>query len=210
MRKQLNVGKNQDGSIRVYENPILEFVSHTPVYVPVGLYFLVSGVLLYLAIAQKALDPIVVTGLFVLGILSFSLLEYLVHRFLFHHPGQKEWQIDLKYKFHGIHHDNPKDKGRLVMPLPVSILLGCLLFGLFYLLIKTYAYGYLPGVLSGYSSYLLVHYIVHIYAPPKNFFKILWVNHAIHHYKDEGQVFGVSSPLWDYVFGTMPKKAKTV
>ena len=88
MRKQLNVGKNQDGSIRVYENPILEFVSHTPVYVPVGLYFLVSGVLLYLAIAQKALDPIVVTGLFVLGILSFTLLEYLVHCFLFHHPGQ--------------------------------------------------------------------------------------------------------------------------
>ena len=69
-----------------------------------------------------------------------------------------------------------------------------------------FVFAFLPGFLVGYASYLFVHYIVHAYAPPKNFFKALWVNHSIHHYKDNTVVFGVSSPLWDYVFRTMPKK----
>jgi sterol desaturase/sphingolipid hydroxylase (fatty acid hydroxylase superfamily) len=35
----------------------------------------------------------------------------------------------------------------------------------------------------------------------------LWVNHSVHHYKDGEIVFGVSSPLWDYIYGTMKLKA---
>jgi hypothetical protein len=35
----------------------------------------------------------------------------------------------------------------------------------------------------------------------------LWINHSIHHYKDGEIVFGVSTPLWDYIYGTMYKKA---
>jgi sterol desaturase/sphingolipid hydroxylase (fatty acid hydroxylase superfamily) len=49
--------------------------------------------------------------------------------------------------------------------------------------------------------------MVHAYAPPKNFLKALWVNHSVHHYKDGEIVFGVSSPLWDYIYGTMKLKA---
>lgn len=64
---------------------------------------------------------------------------------------------------------------------------------------------FLPGFLVGYASYLGVHYIVHAFQPPKNFLKVLWVNHAIHHYKDPDVAFGVSTPIWDYVFGTAPK-----
>jgi sterol desaturase/sphingolipid hydroxylase (fatty acid hydroxylase superfamily) len=48
--------------------------------------------------------------------------------------------------------------------------------------------------------------MVHAYPAPKNFFKVLWINHAVHHYKDGEVVFGVSSPLWDYIFGTMKLK----
>jgi sterol desaturase/sphingolipid hydroxylase (fatty acid hydroxylase superfamily) len=48
--------------------------------------------------------------------------------------------------------------------------------------------------------------MVHVYQPPKNFFKILWINHSVHHYKHGEYVFGVSSPLWDYVYGTMKEK----
>ena len=50
--------------------------------------------------------------------------------------------------------------------------------------------------------------MIHVYQPPKNFFKTLWVNHGIHHYKNADVVFGVSSPLWDYVYGTMKEKEK--
>ncbi len=62
------------------------------------------------------------------------------------------------------------------------------------------------GFLVGYASHLAVHYLVHAYPPPKNFFKALWVNHSVHHYKDGEVVFGVSSPLWDYIYGTMKLK----
>jgi sterol desaturase/sphingolipid hydroxylase (fatty acid hydroxylase superfamily) len=62
------------------------------------------------------------------------------------------------------------------------------------------------GFLVGYAGYLGVHYVVHVYNPPKNFLKVLWVHHAIHHYKDPDSAFGVSSPLWDYLLGTLPKK----
>lgn len=33
-------------------------------------------------------------------------------------------------------------------------------------------------------AYLSAHYIIHVYAPPKNFLKALWKNHVKHHYKD--------------------------
>lgn len=207
MGKAYNVGKNEDGTVKVYDNAVLEFISHTPVYVPIVFYLILSAISLFVAISMKKMGGVEVTLLYFFGIFFFSLIEYCVHRFLFHHSGEKEWQLNLKYKFHGIHHESPKDKGRLVMPLPASIFLAIVLFLSFYIIIETYAYGFIPGILSGYSLYLLVHYIVHAYSPPNNFFRVLWVNHAIHHYKDEGAVFGVSSPLWDYVFGTMSKKA---
>jgi len=69
-----------------------------------------------------------------------------------------------------------------------------------------FAYVFLPGFLMGYAGYLFVHYIVHAYQPPKNFFKILWIHHGIHHYKEPERAFGVSSPLWDLVFRTMPRR----
>ena len=50
--------------------------------------------------------------------------------------------------------------------------------------------------------------MVHVYQPPKNFLKVLWINHSVHHYKHGEYVFGVSSPLWDYIYGTMKEKKK--
>ena len=68
------------------------------------------------------------------------------------------------------------------------------------------AVGGIAGFLVGYAFYLVVHYVVHVYQPPKNFMKVLWVNHAVHHYKHGEYIFGVSSPLWDYIYGTMKEK----
>ena len=114
----------------------------------------------------------------------------------------------IQYGLHGVHHEYPKDKGRLAMPPLVSAFLAASLLITFLFLIGNYTFGFLPGFVMGYVSYLFVHYIVHTYAPPKNIFKELWINHAIHHYKDHTKAFGVSSPLWDYVFRTMPDKKK--
>jgi len=120
----------------------------------------------------------------------------------------KKWKRKAQYHMHGIHHEFPKDKDRLAMPPLLSAMLAMGFFLLFYSLMHTKVFGFLPGFMTGYASYLLVHYIIHAYPPPKNFFKELWVNHAIHHYKDDTVIFGVSSPLWDYIFGTTLKRKK--
>ena len=50
------------------------------------------------------------------------------------------------------------------------------------------------------------HYSVHAFPPPKNILKHLWINHALHHYQQSNAAYGVSSPLWDLFFKTMPEK----
>lgn len=47
------------------------------------------------------------------------------------------------------------------------------------------------------------HYAIHAWRPPFKWMKPLWRNHQLHHYKEQERGFGVSSTLWDHVFGTM-------
>ncbi len=111
---------------------------------------------------------------------------------------------NFQYKFHGVHHDYPKDKDRLAMPPIVSVTISTILLFLFKLVIGDQVFAFLPGFLFGYAGYLFIHYLVHAYRPPKNFLKIFWVHHGIHHYRQGHKAFGVTSPLWDFVFRTMP------
>ena len=92
------------------------------------------------------------------------------------------------------------------MPIPLAILLGTLVFIIFYISLGDYAYFFWPGFFLGYAIYLFVHYKIHTTKAPKNIVKYLWVHHFFHHYKYEDKAYGVSSPLWDIIFGTMPPK----
>ena len=97
------------------------------------------------------LVPVVtLLGLFFLGLISFSLVEYLIHRYVFHMEPDTEFKEKMQYNFHGIHHDFPKDKDRLAMPPIVSSAISATLFLVFYLIIGNYAFGFIPGFLMGY------------------------------------------------------------
>lgn len=202
-----NKPKNS-GTKQLFDNPILERLSRTHISIPISIFVVISTVLLFYAFKYTTLPGYLIPLLFLSGFLFFTLIEYLVHRFVFHMEPTSNFKKKIQYNMHGVHHEFPKDKDRLAMPPLLSITLAVIFFVIFYSLMNTKVFGFLPGLLTGYASYLFVHYIVHAYAPPKNFFKELWVNHAIHHYKDNSTVFGVSSPLWDYIFGTMPPKKK--
>jgi len=130
----------------------------------------------------------------------------MMHKYFFHMEPNTPIKNKIQYSVHGVHHDYPKDKDRLAMPPFVSAAYAVILYLIFTLILGDMGYYFLPGFLIGYASYLGVHFIVHAFPPPKNFLKTLWVNHAIHHYKDPDSAFGVSSPLWDIILGTMPKK----
>lgn len=196
------------GTKELFQNPILEKLSRTHISIPLIVFAVYSASLLYWSATHTSLSLGTTIGLFFLGALSFTFVEYLVHRYVYHLSTHTESRRKFQYKAHGIHHEFPKDKERLAMPPLLSITVATVLLLLFRLVMGDLTFAFLPGFLVGYASYLAIHYIVHIYQPPKNFFRALWINHSIHHYKDGDTVFGVSSPLWDYIFGTMHKKDK--
>lgn len=159
------------------------------------------------AINQPLLSKI---GLLFGGILFFTFMEYVFHRFVYHsgkdYLAEENWQ----YKAHGVHHVHPTDKNLLAMPIPLAILLSAIFFGIFWLIMGINTFSFWPGFFIGYAAYLYVHYIVHTRKPPSNLFKILWSHHHLHHYVYDDKAYGVSSPLWDIVFGTMPPKNQPI
>lgn len=194
------------GTKQLFKNPILEKLSRTHISVPLTIFFLYSSVLLYWSITNTSLNAITTVGLFALGVVTFTWVEYITHRHLFHMQTYTRLREKLQYTLHGVHHEFPKDKDRLAMPPLLSITIATVLLLLLRLVIGDFVFAFLPGFLVGYAAYLSVHYMVHAYQPPKNFFKVLWINHSVHHYKDGEIVFGVSSPFWDYIYGTMRDK----
>ena len=108
---------------------------------------------------------------------------------------------------HGNHHEYPRDKERLFMPPVPSIIIASALFGIFYFIgylmgFRAFAFTFFPGFILGYLLYGSMHYAIHAWSPPFKWMKGLWRNHHLHHYKNEEHGFGVSSTLWDHVFGT--------
>lgn len=200
-----NIRPKHNGTKALFSNPILERLSRTHSVIPVSLFSILAIGLLYYALAVQNLPILATATLFLAGFLFFTLLEYLAHRYFFHMLPTTKIKAKLQYAVHGIHHEFPKDKDRLAMPPFVALLYASIFFLVFHFLLGEYVFAFLPGILMGYATYLSVHYIVHAYQPPKNFLKVLWIHHGIHHYKDHTVAFGVSSPLWDYVFRTMPK-----
>ena len=199
------VKPHNSGTKKLFENPILEKLSRTHIAVPLIIFALYSSGLLYWSVTHTALSALISVLLFTLGLLSFTWVEYNVHRYLFHMAIYTKTREKLQYTLHGVHHEFPKDKDRLAMPPLLSITIATILLLVFRVVMGDYVFAFLPGFLVGYASYLGVHYMVHAYQPPKNFLKMLWINHGIHHYKNGEVVFGVSSPLWDYIYGTMKK-----
>jgi len=205
-KKKKGFTSNENVSPPLFDNKFVDMFTRTHIAIPVSMFFLYAIGLIYWTTRVTELTAWQIAALFFLGWLFFTWVEYQVHRRVYHMPATTERGKEISYKMHGVHHDYPKDKQRLAMPPLLSIVVGTLLLLLFKLLLDQYSFSFLAGFMTGYASYLLVHYSVHIFRPPNNLFKALWTNHAIHHYGDEHILFGVSSPIWDHVFGTLPPK----
>lgn len=194
------------GSAVLFESPILERISRTHISIPIIMFLGLSGISFFYAVTSTDISLGIGFLVLVAGYFVFTFVEYMMHKHFFHMEPDTPVKDKLQYSVHGVHHDYPRDKDRLAMPPFVSAAYAAIFYLVFRLIMGDYALYFLPGFLSGYASYLGVHYIVHAFSPPKNFLKVLWVNHAIHHYKDPDMAFGVSTPLWDIIFGTNPKK----
>lgn len=145
-------------------------------------------------------------ALYVFGLCLWTLVEYIMHRCLFHLDDYlPENQVAFFFHFlmHGVHHYLPMDRMRLVMPPALMIVLCIPLYNLCHFVFRDY-YGSLSiftGAHMGYVIYDLCHYFMHHKKMPK-ILKNNKIWHLDHHYKDYQRGFGVTSPFWDYVFGT--------
>jgi 4-hydroxysphinganine ceramide fatty acyl 2-hydroxylase len=205
---------NNKGTGQLFKNKTLERLSRTHFTVPVIFYYLVAAVSLYYTIVNYSIPFLTYFLLFPAGMIVFTLVEYLIHRFIFHFNATNEKEVELQYNIHGIHHEYPRDKYRLVMPPLISILISSLFCLLFIGLFHERGLIIFGGFVAGYSTYLIIHYAVHALKPPNNFLKYLWRHHSMHHYSSVHSAFSVSFPLWDKIFGTMPpetsNESKTV
>ncbi|MFM2206765.1 MAG: hypothetical protein RL213_740 [Bacteroidota bacterium] len=197
------------GSKKLFDNRLLEGLTRTPFYVPVSLYYTIGAVTLGYGVFSPAVHFRSVWWMFPSGMFLFTLVEYFIHRFLFHFEASTPAGEKLKYHIHGVHHEYPRDKDRLVMPPVMSMVISGGFLALFRWMFGDSGWLFFGGFVSGYSNYLMVHYAVHAWRPPSNFLRILWQHHALHHYSDPEGAFAVSFPLWDHVFGTLPGARKT-
>lgn len=198
---------------RLFESDFFEFFSRTPWFAIPIIWLPIIGYLIYEG-CQIDLQATLVSLPF--GVLIWTLLEYTIHRFLFH--GENLWLQDSRPFFvvhflaHGIHHAFPQDPYRLVFPPVLGLTTFQFIFRPIFDLVFPYwaMNGMLAGAVLGYVTYDLMHYFLHHAkisdGRPQGRVERYWVNtmkyHMRHHYKDDELGFGVSQRLWDVIFGT--------
>jgi sterol desaturase/sphingolipid hydroxylase (fatty acid hydroxylase superfamily) len=194
---------NKDETVRMFKNDFLESLSRVHPSVPLIIFVPVILYMLYLSIFSFKLGGLSILGLMVFGVFIWTITEYLLHRFIFHWELKSKLGARIHFIFHGVHHDYPSDSRRLVMPPSVSIPLATLFFFLFRFLIGDISVvPFFAGFLIGYLFYDISHYAVHHFNMHSKFWLAIKNHHIKHHYQDPDKGYGVSSPIWDYVFRT--------
>ncbi len=190
-------------------------MTRTPPWLP-ALVYTPMVVALLVAHADAGLTLMVTATL--LGVLLWSLIEYALHRFGLHLPQHtRAWRVTY-FLVHGHHHAQPRDAERLVATLPQSALLLALVYGLASLgsalIGLDRRYGSAPvaaliaGTTLGYLLYEGVHYAIHHARSRRGPLRLIARHHLAHH-ADPSSRYGISTPLWDHVFRTLPRRAQS-
>jgi sterol desaturase/sphingolipid hydroxylase (fatty acid hydroxylase superfamily) len=194
-------------SIRLFENELLERLSHVHPITPLLMWAPIAGYLFWRSFALYDLPVGPVIAIAIAGVFVWTLSEYCLHRYIFHFRAKSKAGKWFVFLFHGNHHDDPKDKTRLVMPPAGSIPIMALLYLLFGLFVpQPWIQPFCAGFILGYLVYDYIHYSTHHFPMKNRVAKFIKLYHLKHHYSGERGRFGVSSPLWDLIFGTNPDR----
>lgn len=204
---------HSDTPIRLFKSDFLEFFTHITPQVVVAIWTPVIAWLLWRAFvfAPKPGAFLHIPLAVFCGIMIWTFAEYTLHRFVFHFHPKGETMKRLVFLFHGIHHAQPQCKTRLVMPPAVSIPMAFVFYFLFRMIagnllgLHHWVDPIMAGFMFGYLVYDLIHYATHHFPIRGGLMKALKRHHMQHHFKHPGLRFGVSSTIWDHVFGTLPE-----
>jgi len=168
-----------------------------------GVRLWIFGVLFVAAISAGLIDGHHRPGSFVAlvasGLLIWTIIEYLLHRLAFH-----------GFAPHSEHHAVPTDAAYIVAPLWLSISATSVLFGAFSLVTRSWtaSASILSGIIAGYMAYEAIHLRIHGPARGGAVLRALRKHHYYHHFASDQVCYGVTSPLWDWIFGSVPEKVR--
>ncbi len=169
------------------------------------LYFYTAVVLCLLALTRgEAISFSFGFLLLVTGVLSWGLLEYGLHRFVFHYDARTALGKKLVYAAHLAHHEDPRATNRIFSSLMFSAPVAAI-----YVVLARVATGswraasfLFAGLALGYFYYEWLHFRAHHRRARLPMFRYLRKYHLLHHYRTPEIRFGVTSPLFDVIFGT--------
>jgi len=189
--------------VRFFKSDLLERFTHTRLATLVAFWGSISVGLLVIGLRQGELTGIEAGAIATAGAIAWSLVEYLLHRFVFHLDRWLPAAERFCFLMHGCHHADPSDGSRDVMPLVASVpALGAFL-GLALWTLGTATGAVFAGAFGlAYLAYDVMHYGFHQWRLPGRLGSYLKRHHLMHHFRDDGSDFGVTSPLWDWIFGT--------
>jgi sterol desaturase/sphingolipid hydroxylase (fatty acid hydroxylase superfamily) len=198
-----NFVSNKDETARMFKSDFMEALSKVHFTVPLYVYIPLIAYLLYRSVVIYSLPGLDIISLIVLGLIVWTISEYLLHRFLFHFPAKSPLGKRISFMFHGVHHDYPNDSKRLVMPPSASIPLAVIFYIIFNLVLgEVDVLPFFTGFIIGYLFYDISHYAIHHFNMHNKFWLRIKNHHMRHHYHDAGKGYGVSSPFWDVIFRT--------
>jgi sterol desaturase/sphingolipid hydroxylase (fatty acid hydroxylase superfamily) len=197
--------------IRMFKSDILERLTHVLPVTIVALFMPVVLVALYAGstFIQSRAGWGVLGLMFVIGMAVWTIVEYLVHRFLFHFTPTTVWGKRMLFLFHGVHHVQPHIKTRLVMPPVITVpsalaLFAVLRIGFGLIEAEMLMWPMFAGLTFGYVCYDLLHYAEHHLPMRGATLRFLKRHHMEHHYKTPQARFGVTTSAWDTVLNTEP------
>jgi sterol desaturase/sphingolipid hydroxylase (fatty acid hydroxylase superfamily) len=147
---------------------------------------------------RSSMPPPPVTWVIVYGagLLGWTLFEYLLHRALFHHA-------PILAEIHERHHHSPHDL--IGTPAWASVIIALIAVAIPSVALLGFDLGTAAtaGLATGYLWYVFVHYATHHWRPRKgSYLYRARLRHARHHHLSEAGNFGVTTDIWDRVFGT--------
>eukprot|EP00898_Chlorokybus_atmophyticus_P005526 jgi/Chlat1/5975/Chrsp4S06293 len=208
----VHIPEARKGPARFFKSDIMETISRTPWFlVPLVWMPVVFACLAYPLVHWQLRRDVAVVA-FLAGMVVWSLLEYLIHRFIFHHGTQNYWGNTFHFLFHGCHHKLPLDNYRLVFPPTAAAVVASLGFLLALSLAPSLreALPLFAGGLCGYVLYDCMHYYVHHGQMWTAYLKRMKTYHLAHHFKHPEHSYGITSTMWDRVFQTGPQVPKRV
>lgn len=196
---EITPGKN----IRLFKNPLLERLTYVHPAAPLLIWGPVVAFCFSVGIDRGAISVGLSLALALAGLFFWTLAEYVLHRWVFHFEPRNKIEARIAFLIHGIHHDDPNDARRLLMPPVAAVLIALVFYGLFWVALGNLkANPFFAGFIVGYLCYDYIHFLTHFSRPKSKL--LLWLkhNHMKHHFVSPETLYGVSNPLWDHVFRT--------